>query len=191
MCACGGYYGGEAVSKEEKAVKLISALAIPVMIFGIILFGLIKRVNVYDCFVEGAKDGIQSLFGIIAPLVGLMVAISMLRASGVIEMLGKVLSPLTSRIGMPDAVLPLAMLRPVSGSASLAIVNDIFSNYGADSAAGKIASVMMGSTETTFYTLAVYFGAVGVKNTRHALKAALIADFTGITVSVITARMFL
>ena len=172
-------------------MKLISALAIPVMIFGIILFGLIKRVNVYDCFVEGAKGGIQSLFGIIAPLVGLMVAISMLRASGVIEMLGKILSPLTSRIGMPDAVLPLALLRPVSGSASLAIVNDIFSNYGADSAAGKIASVMMGSTETTFYTLAVYFGAVGVKNTRHTLKAALIADLTGITVSVITARMFL
>lgn len=172
-------------------MKLISALAIPVMIFGIILFGLIKRVNVYDCFVEGAKGGIQSLFGIIAPLVGLMVAISMLRASGVIEMLGKILSPLTSRIGMPDAVLPLALLRPVSGSASLAIVNDIFSNYGADSAAGKIASVMMGSTETTFYTLAVYFGAVGVKNTRHALKAALIADLTGITVSVITARMLL
>ncbi len=172
-------------------MKLISALAIPVMIFGIILFGIIKRVNVYDCFVEGAKDGIQSLFGIIAPLVGLMVAISMLRASGIIEMIGGFLSPLTSRIGMPDEVLPLALLRPVSGSASLAIVNDIFLNSGADSTAGKVASVMMGSTETTFYTLAVYFGAVGVKNTRHTLKAALIADFVGITASVITARMFL
>lgn len=172
-------------------MNIISTLAIPVMIFGIILYGLVKRVSVYDCFVEGAKDGVQSLFGIIAPLVGLMVAVSMLRASGIIDIIGKFLSPLLIRIGMPGEVLPLALLRPVSGSASLAIVNDIFKNFGADSAAGKIASVMMGSTETTFYTIAVYFGAVGVKNTRHTLKAALIADFTGIIVATIMANLLL
>ena len=166
-------------------MKMISMLAVPVLIAMFVSFGLMKRVGVYDCFVEGAKDGLQSMVGIVAPLVGLMVAISMFRASGALDLLAHALKPLTGLIHLPGEVVPLALLRPVSGSASVAIVSDLFATVGPDSIPGKIASVMMGSTETTFYTVAVYFGAVGIKNTRHTLAAALLADLTGIVLSTI------
>lgn len=172
-------------------MKFISIFAIPIFITSFILFGLIRKVNVYECFVEGAKSGIESMFGIIAPLVGLMVAISMFRESGALELIADLLSPLLSYVGLPAEVLPLAILRPISGSASLALVADIFKTYGPDSVIGKIASVMMGSTETTFYTIAVYFGAVGIKNTRHTLPAALSADLTGIVLSAIIVHLIL
>lgn len=172
-------------------MKFISIFAIPVFITSFILFGLIRKVNVYECFVEGAKSGVESMFGIIAPLVGLMVAISMFRESGALELIADLLSPILSYVGLPAEVLPLAILRPISGSASLALVTDIFKTYGPDSVIGKIASVMMGSTETTFYTIAVYFGAVGIKNTRHTLPAALSADLTGIVLSAIIVHLML
>lgn len=162
--------------------------AMPVFIAVFVIFGMIKKVGVYECFTEGAKDGVQSMLGIIAPLVGLMVAINMFRASGILDIISNALSGILGKIGMPAEVLPLAILRPISGSASLAVVTDIFQTAGADSAAGKIASVMMGSTETTFYTIAVYFGAVGIKNTRHTIGAALSADLTGIILSAIITR---
>jgi spore maturation protein B len=166
-------------------------LSVPIMITGIIIFGLIKKINVYDSFVDGARLGAENILQIIAPLVGLMVGINMLRASGTMELIGNVLKPLTDTIGMPSEVLPLALLRPVSGSGSIAIVNDIFKNFGPDSLAGKIASVMMGSTETTFYTVAVYFGAVGIKNLRHTLKSALLADFIGMVLAIYVAKFLL
>ncbi len=169
----------------------ISMLAVPVLIASFIGFGLFRKVGVYDCFVEGAKDGLQSMVGIIAPLIGLMVAINMFRASGALELLAKGLAPALDFLRLPADVLPLALLRPISGSASTAIVTDIFKNLGPDSPAGKIASVMMGSTETTFYTVAVYFGAVGIKNTRHTIAAALLADLTGILLATILTRMML
>lgn len=169
----------------------ISMLAVPVLIASFIGFGLFRKVGVYDCFVEGAKDGLQSMVGIIAPLIGLMVAINMFRASGALELLAKGLAPALDFLRLPADVLPLALLRPISGSASTAIVTDIFKNLGPDSPAGKIASVMMGSTETTFYTVAVYFGAVGIKNTRHTIAAALFADLTGILLATILTRMML
>lgn len=172
-------------------MKYISMFAVPVLIAGFILFGFAKRVSVYDCFVEGAKDGMKSMVRIVAPLVGLMVAITMFRASGALELLARALSPLTSLIRLPEEVVPLALLRPISGSASLAIVSDIFANQGPDSVAGKIASIMMGSTETTFYTVAVYFGAVGIKNVRHTICAALLADLTGIVLSTLVAYAML
>ena len=161
------------------------------MIVSIVAFGLFKGDNVYDSFVQGAKLGLNSTVQIMPSLVGLMVAISMFRASGALEILSGLLSPLTSLIEMPSEVLPLALLRPVSGSGSIAIVNDIFKNYGPDSIPGKSASVMMGSTETTFYTVAVYFGAVGIKKVRHTLKAALIADFTGMILAVLVVNALL
>lgn len=161
------------------------------MITGIVAYGMSKRINVYDCFTEGARDGLESMFGIIAPLVGLMVAISMFRASGALELISRLLKPLTDLIGMPSDVLPLALLRPVSGSGSIALVTDILKNHGPDSLEGKIASVMMGSTETTFYTVAVYFGAVGIKQLRHTVKSALLADFTGMLLAVYIARLLL
>lgn len=165
-------------------LNTVSVFAVPLMILGIVGFGIAKRINVYDSFVDGAKSGLESMFQIIAPLVGLIVGISMLRASGALDMLAELLLPLTSTLGIPSEILPLALLRPVSGSGSIAIVNDIFGNYGPDSAVGRIASVMMGSTETTFYTIAVYFGAVGIKKSRHTAKAALTADFVGMAMSV-------
>lgn len=172
-------------------IQVVSQFAVPVMMLGIVAFGLAKRINVYDSFVAGAKSGMESMFQIAAPLVGLLVAISMFRASGALELLAKILSPITGGLKIPSDVLPLALLRPVSGSGSIAIVNDIFKNFGPDSIEGKIASVMMGSTETTFYTVAVYFGAVGIKKVRHTVKAALIADFTGMIMAVMVARWLL
>lgn len=169
-------------------MNYISIFAVPVFIAVFVVSGLVKRVGVYECFTEGAKEGINSMIGIVAPLVALMVAINMFRASGALELIAKGLSGVLSAIGMPAEVLPLAILRPISGSASLAVVTDIFGTAGPDSAAGKIASVMMGSTETTFYTIAVYFGAAGIKNTRHTLAAALSADLTGIILSAVVAR---
>ncbi len=172
-------------------MNVISSFAIPVMFVGIIVFGLAKRTNVYDSFIDGAKSGLESTIQIAAPLVGLLVGISALRGSGAMELLAKVLSPVTGYLGVPSDVLPLALLRPVSGSGSVAIVNDIFKNCGPDSLAGKIASVMMGSTETTFYTIAVYFGAVGIKNVRHTVKSALVADLTGMVMAVILVRVLM
>lgn len=172
-------------------MRYISILAVPLMIVGIVSYGLAKRIDVYSAFTDGAKDGLLSMFGIVAPLVGLMVAISMFRASGALEILAKLMRPITDFLHMPSAVLPLALLRPVSGSGSVAVVNDIFSVFGPDSAEGKIASVMMGSTETTFYTVAVYFGAVGIKNLRHTVKSALIADCMGMLMAVFLANWLL
>ena len=172
-------------------MRFISVIAVPLMITGIVAYGMSKRINVYDCFTEGARDGLESMFGIIAPLVGLMVAISMFRASGALELISRLLKPLTDLIGMPSDVLPLALLRPVSGSGSIALVTDILKNHGPDSLEGKIASVMMGSTETTFYTVAVYFGAVGIKQLRHTVKSALLADFTGMLLAVYIAQLLL
>ncbi len=172
-------------------IGAVSVFAVPVMIGGIVAFGLFRRIDVYDSFVEGAKSGLESTIRIVAPLVGLLVGISMLRASGVMDIFSDMVSPLTEFLGIPSDVLPLALLRPVSGSGSIAIVNDIFENCGPDSLAGRIASVMMGSTETTFYTIAVYFGAVGIKSSRHTVKAALTADFTGMVMSVVAVRFLL
>ncbi|MBR5152449.1 MAG: spore maturation protein [Clostridia bacterium] len=165
-------------------MNTLSSFAVPAVIGFFLIFGMVRRVGVYDCFVEGAKDGLQSLVGIIPALIGLMVAISMFRASCALELLAHLLSPLLSTLHLPPDVLPLALLRPISGSASTAIVTDIFSTAGPDSPAGTIASVMMGSTETTFYTVAVYFGALGIKNTRHTIPCALLADLTGILLSI-------
>ncbi len=169
-------------------MKYLSLFALPVFIGAILIFGIVKKVNVYDSFIEGAKSGLESTVGILPALVGLMVAISMLRQSGVIEIVANALSPVLKKTGLTSEVLPLAILRPVSGSASIAIVTDIFKNFGPDSISGKLASVMMGSTETTFYTVAVYFGAVGIKKTRHTLIAALSADITGILLSAVLVK---
>ena len=169
---------------------MLSVWAMPLMIVGIVAFGMAKRVNVYQSFTDGAKVGLENMVAIIPPLVGLMVGITMLRSSGAIDLLGKFLAPVLKPLGIPTEVLPLALLRPVSGSGSVAIVGDLMKNFGPDSLVGKIAAVMMGSTETTFYTVAVYFGAVGIKNSRHTLKSALFADFTGIMLSIYITKLF-
>ncbi len=165
-------------------LKAISVGVIPVLFVIVLGYGLAKKVNVFECFVEGAAEGIKVTIRIIPPLVGLLAAIGMLRASGALDFLIGLLSPVTGFLGIPSEVMPLAMLRPVSGSGSLALVTDLVTRYGADSFVGRVASTMMGSTETTFYTLAVYFGSVGIKDARHTVKCALLADLAGMLASV-------
>ena len=171
-------------------VNLISNMAVPVSIAGIVIFGLLKKVNVYDVFLEGAKEGMKIGVGIIPPVIGLLAAIGMFRASGAMDFVVWLLRPVTDLIKIPPEIVPFAVMRPVSGSGSLAMATDIFKNFGTDSLSGRAVSVMMGSTETTFYTLAVYFGCTKATNTRHTLKCALSADVVGMVLSVWICRWF-
>lgn len=163
---------------------VISGYAIPVIFLLILVFGIYKEVKVYDIFVEGAKEGIATIIRIIPTLVGLMVAVGVFKASGALELLVQVFMPLASILGIPPETMPLALMRPVSGSASLALVAELIQTYGPDTFIGRTASTMMGSTETIFYTLAVYFGSTGIKNIRFTLVAALLADLVSVTASV-------
>ncbi len=169
----------------------ISDLIIPATVFTIILFGLLRGVSIFDTFLKGAKNGLESTATVLPSIIGLVTAVSMLRASGAIDLLCHGLSFVFEPIGFPSQVLPLAVLRPVSGGASLAVLNDILSTYGPDSFAGRVASVISGSTETTFYTLTVYFAATHAKDSRYTLKSALLADITGILLSAFTVQLFL
>lgn len=171
-------------------METISKYIMPVIILFIILFGLKRKKEVYEPFVSGAADGLKTLGEIMPSIVGIIVAVSMLQASGAIELLAKSLSPVLKFIGMPQEIIPLALLRPFSGSGSVSIVNDIIKTHGPDSYSGRIAAVMMGSTETTFYTVALYYGVAKVKNIRHTLHAALLADVCGIVGSIIVCRLY-
>ncbi len=169
-------------------LNLISALIIPTVVILIITNGLLKKEPVFDYFTDGAKNGFETSIKILPSLVGLLVAVSMFRASGLLDALENIISPALNYIHFPKELVPLALIRPVSGSASLAIVRDILNTYGADSFVGRCASVMMGSTETTFYTIALYCGAAKIRNTRHALAPSLTADFAGFIFSVLTVQ---
>jgi spore maturation protein B len=172
----------------RSALEALSIWAIPLVVAGVPLYALTRKVKVYPVFVEGAKEGFQVAVRVIPPLVAVVVALGMLRASGAMEALAALLSPLTSRIGIPASVLPMVLVRPLSGGAALGVVADVLRSDGADSYAGRLVSVMAGSTETTFYVLAVYFGAVGVTRYRQALPAALMADLAGFAASVVAVR---
>ncbi|MDF2523950.1 MAG: spore maturation protein [Clostridiales bacterium] len=166
-------------------IKMLSDYAIAAIFLVILSLGLYKEVKVYDAFVEGAKEGITTMLRIIPPLVGLLVAIGVFRASGALDLLIYAASPIVSLLGIPSEALPLAFLRPISGSASIGLVSDIIRVNGPDSFVGRVVSTMMGSTETIFYTLAVYFGSVGIKNIRYTLAVALMADAVSVVVSVL------
>lgn len=157
-------------------------------VVGIPLYGAIKRIDVFDAFVTGAKQGFETSISILPYLIAMMVGVGMLRASGFFELLSQVLSPVLSIIGMPAELLPLALIRPFSGSASTGIMAELIHEHGGNSLIAKTAATMMGSTETTFYVIAVYFGAVGIKRTRHAIPAGLLADLAGIIASVVICR---
>jgi len=172
-----------------KFIEYFSNLAMPLMIIIIILYGILERKKVFDIFLEGAKDGIKIIYNIFPTLVGLFVAIGALRSSGIIDVVVKFLKPLLNIVNFPTEILPLALIRPISGSASVAVATDIMKNFGVDSNIGLIASVIMGSTETTVYTIAVYTSSVGIKKTRFVLWAALIADFVGIVTSIIVCKI--
>lgn len=168
----------------REIMQAISLWSIPVLLVGIPLVGMIRRIKVYDVFIEGAKDGFNVAVKIIPFLVGILVAIGMFRASGAMDMLTNALRPMMNAIGFPPEVFPLAVLRPLSGSGSLALTTDIIKRYGADSMFARIAATMYGSSETLFYVLAVYFGAIGVKRTRHAIPSAIIGDLVAAIVAV-------
>lgn len=171
-------------------VSTISLWLIPLLIGFILLHGTWKRVPTYEAFVEGGKEGIKIAVSIIPFLVGMLVAISVFRASGALEFFVDLIRPVLNLIGVPPEVIPLAILRPISGTAALGMTSDLIATYGPDSFIGRLASVMQGSTDTTFYILTVYFGAVGIKKMGDSLKIGLMADAVGITASIIIVTLF-
>lgn len=173
------------------ALDSISLWAIPVLLVFIPLVGMIRGVKVYDVFIEGAKEGFDVAVKIIPFLVGILVAIGMFRGSGAMDLLMAALQPVVAKTGFPAQLVPLAILRSLTGSGSLAFTTDLIKTYGPDSLIGRMAATMYGSSETTFYVLAVYFGAVGVRRTRHAVPAALIGDLVAAIAAVaVCAWMF-
>jgi spore maturation protein B len=173
------------------ALGTASAWAVPLLVAGIPLYALTRKVKVYPVFLEGAAEGFQTGVRVIPPLVAVMVALGLLRASGALDLLAGALAPVLGPLGVPAPVLPLALIRPLSGGGALGVVADVLKTEGPDSYAGRLASVMAGSTETTFYVLAVYFGAAGVRKYRHALPAALLADLAGMAAAVVMVRWLL
>lgn len=161
-------------------IQIISTLAIPVIIISFVLFGVFKKIKIYEVFVEGAKEGFNVALRIIPYLVAMLVAIGIFRAGGAMEFLMIILTPVTNLIGLPAEALPMALMRPLSGSGSIGIMSEIISVHGPDSFLGILVSTFMGSTETTFYVLALYFGSVSIKRTRHAVAAGVLADIAGI-----------
>jgi spore maturation protein B len=161
------------------SINLIAVLAVPLLFLVFLGWGIVRKVKVYEVFVEGAKEGFTTAVRIIPYLVAMLVAIGIFRASGALELLTTLLAPVTALVGMPPEALPMALMRPLSGSGSLGIMTELMKVHGPDSLIGVMASTMYGSSETTFYVLAVYFGAVGVKSTRHAVPVGLLADLAG------------
>ncbi len=157
-------------------------------VVGIPMYGAVKKINVFDAFIDGAKQGFDTSISLIPYLIAIMVAVGMLRASGFFELLGQWLSPVLSAIGMPSELLPLALIRPFSGSAASGVMAELIHQHGGDSFIAKTAATMMGGTETTFYVIAVYFGAVNIRRTRHAIPAGLLADLAGIIAAVCVCR---
>ena len=164
---------------------------VPGLLTFISLYALRKKQDVYASLLSGAREGFSVLLSIAPGLVLLLTAVSMLRASGFFTLSAKALSPVFSFFGMPPELAPLMLVRPVSGGAALAVGSEIMREYGVNSYIGKCAAVMLGSTETTFYTISVYFGSAGIRDTRHTVFAALLADFTGFFMACLTTRLFL
>jgi spore maturation protein B len=166
------------------------AMLVPLLMLSISLWGLLRRVDLWAALVDGAADGLRTAGRIVPPLVALLTAVHMLRSSGALELLGQLLGPLLVRVGIPPETIALLLVRPVSGSAALGVGAELMERFGPDSLVGRTAAVMLGSTETTFYTIAVYFGAAGIKKTRYTLFAALLADLTGFIMASLTAKLF-
>jgi spore maturation protein B len=169
--------------------KVLSSLAIPLLIFVIIGIAALRKVKVYEMFVEGAKEGFQTAVRIIPYLVGMLVAIGMFRASGAMDILTSALSPITDAVGFPSELFPLAVIRNLSGSGSLGLMTELMTTYGPDSFIGRAASIMMGSHETTFYVIAVYFGSVGVSRVRHAPLVGIFSDIVSVIAAVILVNL--
>lgn len=168
-----------------------SAFIIPGLILGMMTVGVVKKVKIYETFIEGARDGFNSALRIVPYLVAILVSVGMFRGSGGMEVLVRLLGPVCNAFGMPPEVLPLAILRPLSGSGAFALTGDLTKTYGPDSLIGQMAGTLQGSTETTFYVLAVYFGAVGILRSRHAVLVGVVADLVGIAAAVTAVHMLI
>ena len=169
-------------------INYLSNIAMPLIILIILLYGILEKKNVFDIFLNGAKDGLKIVLGIFPTLIGLFLAIELLSNSGIINLIIKFIEPILILLDIPKQIIPLALLRPISGSASTAVATNIMQINGVDSKIGLIAATIMGSTETTLYTIAVYTSSVGVKKTRFILLASLLADLTGMIASVVIWR---
>lgn len=171
-------------------LKLISVGIVPFMVLIICTHGYVKGIEVYNAFVEGAVEGLKTVIKITPYLIAIFVAIGIFKGSGALSMLGDISSPLMSLLGIPKEILPLVLIRPISGSGALGVVQDIIGDYGPDSYPGLVASIMMGSSETIFYTITLYFGAIGVKNYRHTLKAGLISYVISIFITIFICNLY-
>jgi spore maturation protein B len=167
-----------------------TAMIVPGLLAGTAMVALWRRVDVYGALTAGAGEGLAVLLKIVPALVGLLTAVSMFRASGAMDFITMLCAPLLEKIGIPGEVTPLMLIRPMSGSGALAVGSELMQTYGPDSYIGRVAAVMLGSTETTFYTIAVYFGAAGITKTRHTIPAALTADIAGFIASALAVRIF-
>ena len=170
-------------------MEALSSLLVPVMLAGTALFAMGRKVDVYSALTHGAETGLTVMLRIIPALVGLLTAVYMFRASGAMELFGQAFAPVLELLGIPPETAPLLLIRPVSGSGALAVGTELMQQYGPDSYIGRVAAVMLGSTETTFYTIAVYFGSAGIVRTRHTVPAALAADLTGFLTAALTVRL--
>ncbi|MCC8181965.1 MAG: spore maturation protein [Clostridiales bacterium] len=171
-------------------MSALTALLLPSILLLSAVGGVWKRVDVYQTLADGAGEGLHILLHILPPLIGLMTAVSMLRASGFLDWAAQAMGPLLSCLGIPPETVGLLLVRPMSGSAALGLGAELMEHYGPDSLIGRTAAVMLGSTETTFYTVSVYFGAVGIRNTRYAIPAALCADVVGFLAAAWAVRLF-
>ena len=172
-------------------IQTISTFIFSGIILGIPLVGLIKRIAIFESFLEGGRHGFDIIIKIVPFIVGMFVAIGMVQASGAFTVMNKYLGPILNQVGFPSELLPLALIRPVSGSGSIAMLADTIEQYGPDSFLAQASATILGSTETTFYVIAIYFGAIGIKQYRHAITVGLLADLAGIIASIAVCRYFL
>ena len=168
----------------------LSELVVPAILCAVGVYGLRRRVDVYGALTKGAEEGLTVLLRVLPSLVGLLTAVYMFRASGAMDFLGRLLTPLLSALGIPPETAPLLLIRPISGSGALAVGSELMETYGVDSYVGRVAAVMLGSSETTFYTVALYYGSAGVTKTRYTIPAALCADFVMFLLSAAAVRLF-
>lgn len=171
-------------------MEKITDYIVPLLLLACSILTLRKKEHTYDLLLQGGQEGLKLVVSLLPTLVILLTAVTMLRSSGAMELIGSLLSPVFRFFGIPEETALLVLIRPISGSAALAVGTELMAEHGVDSLVGRTAAVMLGSTETTFYTISVYFGAAGIKKTRYTLPAALIADFTGFFMAALTVRLF-
>ncbi|HPF83189.1 MAG TPA: spore maturation protein [Bacilli bacterium] len=170
-------------------MNYISSLIIPIMVLGVIIYGVYKKINVYDTFIEGSKESFEMVLTIFPNLLGMILAINLLLNCNFLNLFGVILKPILDLVEVPFTIIPMVLMRPISGSSTLAMLNNILSSYGPDSFIGTLASVIQGSTDTTFYVITLYFGSVGIKKIRYSLYGGLFADLVGILASIIIVKI--